>query len=85
MENSMENNMSATVDVKPSSPREEQLRKFQEDFQISGAKTDLIARKASLLMNSLAIGIGAEHGTPLFEKKQRKELENKLYEFLNKL
>jgi|TARA_Y100000310_G_scaffold340276_1_gene435450 hypothetical protein len=82
----METNTNPTVDInRPLTSREEQLRKFQEDFQVSSAKTDLMARKVSLLMNSLAIGIGTEHGKPLFEKKQRKELENKLYEFLNKL
>ena len=65
--------------------REDKLRRFQEDFQIKAAQADLLGRKAGMLMNSLAIGVGTEHGSPLFTKKQRTELENKLFDILEKI
>ena len=65
--------------------REAQMKTFQEDFQMKAAKADLLGRKAGMLMNSLAIGVGTEKSSPLFTKKQRTELENKLYTLLEKL
>ena len=65
--------------------REDKMRQFQEDFQMAAAKADLLGRKAGMIMNALSIGVGTEHGTPLFNKSERKELEKKLMTILQKL
>ena len=65
--------------------REDKMRQFQEDFQMQAAKADLLGRKAGMLMNSLAIGVGTEHSSPLFTKAERKKLESKLFTILEKL
>ena len=63
----------------------EQLMAQQEmmEFQKKASRTELNIRRASTIMNGLAVG--GDVITPLFDKKVRKELETKLAEILKEI
>lgn len=63
----------------------EQLMAQQEmmDFQKRASRTELNIRRASTIMNGLAVG--GDVINPLFDKKTRKELEEKLAGILKEI
>ena len=53
------------------------------EFQKKSSFAELKVRKCHIIINALAIG--GEHVTPLFEEKERKELQTKLATILKSL